>query len=416
MTSSQRIIVVGGGIIGITSALEFQRRGYEVSLLDPKQPGRETSYGNTGVLSDGSVVISNNPGLRKRLPKLILKKSNALNYSLGFVLKRLPWVARFLSYCTDQHLDHSSRALRALQALSLKLHMGLISDAKAEHLLRKTGWLKVFRSDASYKAYDMELKVFERTGVGHTIYSEDELKQLEPALNPIFRHGVLLHNACSVSSPAALCDAYLKLFTEAGGKVILGAAEKFQQAEDWKVQLRGSEVLQADAVVLAAGPWSAKIAKSLGYKVPMAWERGYHWHLEPGTGPVLRRAVHDVDAGYVMTPQQQGVRVTSGVELADRDAPQDNRQVEQSIRSARQATSLGNKIENTPWMGRRPTLVDSLPMIGAAPRHQGLWFNFGHQHNGLSTSAASAQLLADLYQDKCPAIDVEPFRPSRFEL
>jgi len=204
MTSSQRIIVVGGGIIGITSALEFQRRGYEVSLLDPKQPGRETSYGNTGVLSDGSVVISNNPGLRKRLPKLILKKSNALNYSLGFVLKRLPWVARFLSYCTDQHLDHSSRALRALQALSLKLHMGLISDAKAEHLLRKTGWLKVFRSDASYKAYDMELKVFERTGVGHTIYSEDELKQLEPALNPIFRHGVLLHNACSVSSPAAL--------------------------------------------------------------------------------------------------------------------------------------------------------------------------------------------------------------------
>ena len=133
MTSPQRIIVVGGGIIGITTALEFQRRGYEVSLLDPKQPGRETSYGNTGVLSDGSVVISNNPGLRKRLPKLILKKNNALNYSLGFVLKRLPWVTKFLSYCNDQHLDHSSRALRALQALSLKLHMDLISDAKAQH-------------------------------------------------------------------------------------------------------------------------------------------------------------------------------------------------------------------------------------------------------------------------------------------
>ena len=127
--SPQRIIVVGGGIIGITTALEFQRRSYQVSLLDPKQPGRETSYGNTGVLSDGSVVISNNPGLRKQLPKLILKKSNALNYSLGFVIKRLPWITRFLSYCTDQHLDHSSRALRALQAHSLELHLTLISDS-----------------------------------------------------------------------------------------------------------------------------------------------------------------------------------------------------------------------------------------------------------------------------------------------
>ncbi len=273
MTSPQRITVVGGGIVGITTALEFQRRGYQVSLLDPKQPGRETSYGNTGVLSDGSVVISNNPGLRKRLPKLILKKSNALNYSLWFVIKRLPWVTRFLSYCTDQHLDHSSWALRALQAHSLQLHLGLISDSGADSLLRKTGWLKVFRSDTSYQAYGMELKVFEKTGVGHTKYSEEELRQLEPALNPIFRHGVLLHNACSVSSPAALCDAYLSIFIEAGGQVILGAAKKIQKSATWEVQLTDGELISSDAVVLAAGPWSAEIAKGLGYKIPMAWER-----------------------------------------------------------------------------------------------------------------------------------------------
>ncbi|NKB21787.1 MAG: FAD-dependent oxidoreductase [Alphaproteobacteria bacterium] len=117
-----------------------------------------------------------------------------------------------------------------------------------------------------------------------------------------------------------------------------------------------------------------------------------------------------------MTPQQQGVRVTSGVELTDRDAPLNDRQVEQSIRSARQATSLGDKVEDTPWMGRRPTLVDSLPMIGAAPQHQGLWFNFGHQHNGLSTSAASAELLADLFENKTPVVDDAPFKPNRFQV
>ena len=416
MSSPQRIVVVGGGIVGITTALELQRRGNSVTLIDPKQPGRETSYGNTGVLSDGSVVISNNPGLRKRLPKLILKKSNALNYSLGFVLKRLPWVARFLSYCTDRHLDHSSQALRALQAHSLQLHLALIKDARAEHLLRKTGWLKVFRSDTSFSAYEMELKVFERTGVGHTIFSEEELKQLEPALKPIFRHGVLLHDACSVSSPAALCDSYLELFTEAGGEVIRDAAKNIRNPGDWEIELRDSASLQADAVVLAAGPWSAEIAKGMGYKIPMAWERGYHWHLEPGPSPSLQRAVHDVDAGYVMTPQQQGVRVTSGVELNDRDAPPDDRQIQQSIQSARQATTLGDKIEETPWMGRRPTLVDSLPMIGAAPHHKGLWFNFGHQHNGLSTSAASAELLANLMSETPVKLQPSPFRPDRFRL
>ena len=416
MKTSEHIVVIGGGIVGITAALEFQRRGNQVTLVDPKQPGRETSYGNTGVLSDGSVVISNNPGLRKRLPKLIRKKSNALNYHLSFVLKRLPWVARFLSYCTERHLDHSSQALRALQAHSLRLHLDLIKDAGVENLLRRTGWLKVFRSEASYQAYGMELEVFERTGVGHTIYTAEELKQLEPALNQIFRHGVLLHDACSVSSPASLCDAYLNLFIEAGGKVILSSAQKIRHKKNWEVELQTSDLLLADAIVIAAGPWSAEIVKDLGYKIPMAWERGYHWHLEPGDGPALKRAVHDVDAGYVMTPQQQGVRITSGVELADRDAPTDNRQIEQSIHSARQATSLGNRIEDTPWMGRRPTLVDSLPMIGPAPRHPELWFNFGHQHNGLSTSAASAELLADLFEEKTPNVDFAPFRPDRFRL
>ena len=416
MKPSTHIAILGGGIIGITAALEFQRRGNQVTLVDRKQPGRETSYGNTGVLSDGSVVISNNPGLRKRLPKLIRKKSNTLNYDLGFVLKRLPWVARFLSYCTELHLDHSSQALRALQAHSLRLHLDLIKDAKVENLLRRTGWLKVFRSEATFKAYEMELRVFERTGVGHTIYTAKELKQLEPGLNQIFQYGVLLHDACSVSSPAALCDAYLKLFIEAGGKVVRNSVQKIRLKKKWEVELQTTDPLVADAIVIAAGPWSAEIVKNLGYKIPMAWERGYHWHLEPGNGPTLKRAVHDVDAGFVMTPQQQGIRITSGVELADRDAPNDNRQIEQSILSARKATSLGNKIEETPWMGRRPTLVDSLPMIGPAPRHPGLWFNFGHQHNGLSTSAASAEVLADLFEKKTPNINFVPFRPDRFRI
>ncbi len=412
----KRIIVIGGGIVGITTALELQRRRNSVTIIDPKKPGRETSYGNSGVLSDGSVVISNNPGLRKKLPKLILKKSNALNYNIGFILKSLPWVSKFLSYCTDLHLDHSSRALRSLQSFSLSLHLDLIREANADSLLRKTGWLKVFRSDSSFKSYDMELRVLKKTGVGHTILNSEQLRNLEPSLNQIFKHGVLLHNACSVSSPSGLCDAYLSIFEKLGGKVLQAAATTLSYSDGWKVEMKNNQIQEANQVVIAAGPWSAEIAGKLGYKIPMGWERGYHIHLNPGLGASLQRVVHDVDRGYVMAPQQKGVRITSGVEINGRDAKADEKQIRNSIHSAREALPLGAELEDSAWMGRRPTLVDSLPIIDKGSRHDELWFNFGHQHNGLSTSAGSAMILADLMHGVTPSIDPSPFRADRFKI
>ena len=148
----------------------------------------------------------------------------------------------------------------------------------------------------------------------------------------------------------------------------------------------------------------------------MAWERGYHLHLEPGPGPAPSRPIHDVDRGYVMSPQQQGVRVTSGVELAYRDAPRDSRQINTVAAVARETAGLGPPIESVPWMGCRPTLPDSLPMIGPATRHNGLWFDFGHQHIGLGTSTGSANILADMMDGVAPTIAASAFHPSRFRI
>ncbi|MDA1327061.1 MAG: FAD-dependent oxidoreductase [Proteobacteria bacterium] len=412
------IAIIGGGIVGITSALELRRRGHRVVLLDRGQPGRETSYGNTGVLSDASIVIVNNPGLLKQLPKLVRNTGLKLRYSPAFVLKRLFWVLRFLSYCTRRHFEHAAAALRAIQVLSLGIHKALIAEAGVDHLLRHTGWLKVFRSQESFRAYDMERGVLEKTGVRHTVFSADQLAQIEPGLARVFVAGVLMEDTCSVSSPAALCDAYVALFVAAGGEVRQAAVTGLERTPDnkWRVILDQAPPIEANSVVLAAGPWSAEIAAWLGYKIPMAWERGYHVHLEPGEGPALTRAVHDIDRGYVMSPQLQGVRVTSGSELTDRDAPPNYAQINEVAAMARDVAGLGEAVENTPWMGRRPTLVDSLPMIGKAPRHDDLWFNFGHHHTGLSMSAGSARIIADLIDGKAPPIDATPFRPNRFRL
>ena len=416
--SKADVVVIGAGIVGITSALELQRRGHSVLLLDRGRPGRETSYGNTGVLSDSSIVIVNNPGLPRQLPKLLRNKGLKLRYSPGFVAKRLFWVLRYLRHCTRRHFEHAAQALRAIQVLSLDIHKTLIKEAGADHLLRHTGWLKVFRSQESFRAYDMERGVLEKTGVRHTVFSADQLAQIEPALPPIFVAGVLMEDTCSVSSPAALCDAYVALFLAGGGEVREAAVTGLERTADekWRVSLdRAPDVVSGQAII-AAGPWSAEIASWLGYKIPMAWERGYHLHLKPGPGPALSRAVHDIDRGYVMSPQLQGVRVTSGSELTDRDAPPNYAQINGVTAIAREVANLGEEIEDTPWMGRRPTLVDSLPMIGKAPRHDDLWFNFGHHHTGLTMSAGSARIIADLMLGQTPPIDATPFRPERFRL
>ncbi|MCE2517072.1 MAG: FAD-binding oxidoreductase [Alphaproteobacteria bacterium] len=167
-------------------------------------------------------------------------------------------------------------------------------------------------------------------------------------------------------------------------------------------------------MVLSAGGWSAEIASWLGYRLPMLWERGYHRHLEPADAPPLKRAVHDVDGGYVMVSMETGVRITTGVEMADRDAPRNYAQLDASIADARAQHGFGAEVDKEPWMGRRPTMIDSLPVVGPAPRHDGLYFNFGHQHLGLSMAPGSARIIAALLTGAPPPIDITPFSATRF--
>jgi len=413
------MLVVGGGIVGVCNALALQRAGYRVSLIDRGTPGRETSYGNAGVLSESSVAVLNSPGLLKALPKLLLGRSNGLRYSPLFVVKRLGWMLRFLSHCTPRHWRAAARALRELQVLSLAQHKDWIAEAGVQDLLRHGGWMKVFRSEASFAAYAAELALYDEVGVRYTVFDREQLRQIEPGLKPIYEKAVLFDDTCGVSNPAALTDAYLALFTAAGGIVVEGSVTSLRQhGNGWEVRFAGADdsVLNGDGVVLAAGAWTAEIARWLGYDLPLGWERGYHLHLAPADGPQLNRAVNDMDGGFVIAPMQQGVRITSGVELTDRDAPPDYKQIRTSVAMAREAHDMKAELETEPWMGRRPTMVDSLPVIGPAPRHRGLWFNFGHQHVGLSMAPGSALAITAMVDGTSPPLDTTPFRAERFSV
>ena len=412
----KEIIVLGAGIVGVSTALALQLSGHQVQLLDRKLPGRETSFGNAGVLSDSSVYVFNNPGLLRALPGLIANRSNSLRYDLGFVMRRLGWMLKFLSNCRKKQVMRSARAIRALLKLSLNEHKKWISAAGATDLLRVGGgWLKLFRTEAGFARYEEEMRCMTDVGVNFTVYEKEEIRQLEPALNPIFIRAVLMDDTCSISNPAGLTDAYVSLFSANGGIVSLDSVNGLsdRKGDGWCVTGEKKKYF-GDHVVISAGAWSAEIASWLGYDIPMAWERGYHSHIEPVASMRLNRPILDMEGGFSIAPMGEGMRVTSGVEITARDAPPNYDQIKRVVKLAKQALPLGEEKTIKPWMGRRPTLVDSLPMIGCAPRHKALWFNFGHQHIGLSMGPGSGILIRALIDGIIPPIAAEPFRPSRF--
>jgi D-amino-acid dehydrogenase len=167
-------------------------------------------------------------------------------------------------------------------------------------------------------------------------------------------------------------------------------------------------------VVIALGPWASDVFHQFGYRFPLGVKRGYHLHFRPEGNATLSRPVLDVERGYVLAPMLQGIRVTTGVEFGRRDAPPTPVQLERAAPSAREVFPLGEPVETQPWLGRRPCLPDMLPIIGPAPRHRGLWFDFGHHHLGFTLGPVTGRLLAEMMTGETAFTDPAPYRAERF--
>ncbi len=411
------VCVIGAGIIGITTALELQARGADVVLVDRGEPGMQTSFGNAGVLSASTVLNVNNPGLFRALPSLITGRARYFTYDFWYLVSRLPWLLSFLRYATRHHSVSTAKSLHALQTLSISRHEKLIKEAGADSIYKAQGWLKVYRNKRGFGASELERRLLDTLEVPYECLTVGGLETLEPALNPVFEHGILLNTTKSVTDPHRLCKSYLDLFRKRGGRVVTIDISSIRKLgpNQWISASDSIEEIRSNDVVIACGPWADAACRMLGYKIPMAWERGYHVNVEsPETK--LNRPVCDVQHGFVMAPQGKTTRITSGVEFAHRDAPPNFTQVRRAYRDAKLVASFGPIVDEIPWMGSRPTLPDGLPAIGAAPRHTGIWFNFGHQHIGMGTSTGSAEILADAILGRPPHTLSQAFVPDRFRI
>lgn len=410
-----QIVVVGAGMVGVCCALSLQRRGYAVTLIDRKAPGRETSYGNSGVLSRSSVFPINGPGLLRQLPRYVANRRPAVRWRAS-LLRRPAWIAQFLAQCTPAGTARRAQALNDLIALSMDLNRRLIAQAGLAHHVRETGWLKVWRQEHGADHARAEAAALSAFGIATQTLDDDGIATLEPAAARVFQAGLLIKDAASVDDPGAIVAGYAALFQRHGGALVRREVSGlFRTTTGWRLDA-GDTTFDADEVVVALGPWSADLLRPLGYRIPLGFERGYHVHLAATDGAGPRRAVYDVEGGYVASPMRDGVRVTSGVELAARDAKPNTAQIEHAEQLARKTFGLGERVGATPWLGSRPTLPDSLPMIGPMPRARGLWAAFGHQHVGFSTGAATGEIIAAAIAGEPAPMDARAFAPARFTI
>lgn len=416
--AERSVVVVGAGIIGITTALVLHERGWDVTVIDSGKPGMGTSFGNTGVLVDNPWMVINGRGLWRRIPRILAGRDAAARVRLGFVLQNPVLFGRFLGLAATDHAPKAALAILSLLRPSQRQHRRWMQQFGLNDIGRNTGWLKLFRTEAVQDAFAQEAAFIAESDTPHIVLDAAEVREMEPGLRLPTAGGLLLTGAISLRDPLLLTCGYADRLAAGGVAILQGRVRSVRNGSDgiWHIASETGKSLAARHVVIAAGPWSATLLRPLGYQIPMFWERGYHLHFSPpGDGPAIGRAIHDIAGGYVMTPQDRGIRVTSGVEIAHRDAPPDRSMIDAAAQKARALAGLGAVREASPWLGSRPSLIDGLPMIGAAPRHSGLWFNFGHHHIGMSLSAGSALLLGDLMQGAGNTVcDPKPFAPERF--
>jgi D-amino-acid dehydrogenase len=326
------VLVLGAGMVGVGAALHLQKRGRDVILVDREElAGEGTSYGNAGIIEVASVFPYMFPRDMKEILRYATNGAPQVRYSVADLPSFLPWLVRYYLASEPKRALKGAMSVLPLIRQSLAEHEALMAEADAGELLRKIGWIKVFRSKASL---DKALGEFERArqyGVAGEVLDASAIAAREPNLSGDFAGGIHLTTPGFVPDPGGLAKAYAALFKRRGGRFLVADATSLEQAgSGWRVRGGASNAVAREAVV-ALGPWSDRIFAPLGYRIPLSVKRGYHLHLAPRGNAVLNHPVLDADQGFVLAPMNRGIRLTSGVEFARRDAPATPRQIERAL-------------------------------------------------------------------------------------
>ncbi len=407
-------LILGAGIVGVSTALHLQARGRKVILIDRDEPGSGTSHGNAGLIERSSVIPYAFPRELKKLVRYSLNRQSDVRFSWRHLPRIAPWLLSYWRNSAPAPLAEATRAMLPLVQRCVEEHDALIEAAGAQALIKANGWIEVYRDDAAFAGAKAEAEAVRHYGLAFEILDRQQLLAREGDLGHSVVGGIHWLDPKTVSNPGALVRAYAALFVQRGGQFIHGDARSLRQvAGEWQVDSRRGPITAREAVI-ALGPQAAELFKPLGYRIPLEIKRGYHMHFQARPGAQLQHSLCDVQAGFVLAPMDQGIRLTTGIEFAASGDPANEIQLKRCEAVARNLFPLGERLDKAPWLGRRPCLPDMRPVIGPASRHPGLWFNFGHAHHGLTLGPVSGRLLAEMMTGEATFTDPAPYSAERF--
>ena len=408
------VIVVGAGIVGVSTAIWLQRAGHSVTLIDRIGPAGGASYGNGGMLASCSVVPVPVPGLVRKAPRMLLDPNQPLFLKYRYLPRLLPWLARYLARANERDARTTAQALYGIVSDSLADHQALAHNTGAERWIVPSDYLYVYSDRVHYLSDSLGWTIRRDLGFVWDELEGQDLRNYDPVFAKSLGFAVKLAKHGRISDPGAYVTELARHVVRKGGRQLKGVVSDVihRNGKVTGVRADGQDI-QCDAVVIAAGAWSGQLAARLGIRVPLETERGYHIDLwEPSVMP--RSPVMVTSGKFVMTPMEGRLRLAGIVEFGGLRADPSRAPfgfLKKTVRAALPGIKWGNGEE---WMGHRPATTDSIPVIGEVPFINGAYFGFGHHHIGLTGGPKTGWLLAQMISRRSPNLDMGAYSPKRF--
>ena len=407
-------VVVGAGIIGTAIAYDLQKRGRSVVLIDRDAPGRGASFGNMASIAVTEFMPASRPSVWRQIPGWMLDPEGPVRVRPSYMPKLVPWFLRFIAASRPSKLRALETQGAALCARALDDTLALLQETGLSDQISDEGCLSLYTDEAEFKADREHIEILERFGFPHEVIAGPAIKALEPELSDKIGLAVLFPQNRSIRDPYRLVAALAERFIGLGGKIERAEVVGFDRGETIRaLRLADGRRIAADEVVICAGAFSAKLAKLLDEPIPLETERGYHTQImAPGLS--MKHSIIWPARAFMVTPTAGGIRVGGTVEMAGLDAPPDYRRAKVTVRRAIEALPNLKCEDFTEWMGHRPALPDTVPILSASAKTKGVFYATGHGHLGLTYAATTARLMGDLITGQRPAVDLHPYRINRF--
>jgi len=415
MENRHPVIVAGAGIIGAAIAHELAARGEKVVLIDWQEPGRGASFGNMASIAVNGFDAISRPSTWKKIPGWLTNPDAPVTADPRYMFKMLPWCLKFLAAGRPSRIRAIEDAGASLASRSLADLKALLDRIGARDMLSQATCLSLYGSDAAFEEDHGNRDLMDRYGFKYEVLSGSAIREREPLLNPAIAKATLLPDNPFVSDPFRLVLRLVEAMQAAGGERLTGEVTRVERDNRGvtAVILTDGRRLETSRLVIAMGVQSAALAAALGEPMPLETERGYHTQImAPGID--LTYSLIWPERAFMVTPTAGGIRVGGSVEMAGLTRAPNWRRARILVEHARYALP-GLKVEDrSEWMGHRPAMPDTIPVLSASARTRGVYYATGHGHFGLTYAATTGLAMADLIQGKTPPIDMQPFRIDRF--